>query len=262
MNPWRAGRKWVTDSRPRRPGCRNGRLAGTTRTFWLPGRDRKLYPRRTYVAIPAALCRRCRLRTLTRAEWAARLAEAEAAQAEPWTRTKAGAQALTSAFASGQGAVVVGRPRVAQDRLPLVRRILGLVCCYSAGTWRRMLSYWCCGTRTRSCAGTPARSRSGDTATDPRGGFPACGHRAAEVTVRPGVYPARQPPDAPGRRYPRTPRASGLCSRPATSLSTSASGSQISSSCFATADTLPRRSTPSSKPLAPGYRLPQFRLRL
>jgi putative transposase len=53
--------------------------------------------------------------------------------------------------------------------------------------------------------------------------------------------------------------ASGLCSRPATLLSASASGSKTSSSCSATADrTSPPRSTPSSRPLAPGYCVPQF----
>ena len=32
------------------------------------------------------------------------------------------------------------------------------LCCYSAGTWRRMLSCWHSGTRTRCCADTSARS--------------------------------------------------------------------------------------------------------
>ena len=52
---------------------------------------------------------------------------------------------------------------------------------------------------------------------------------------------------------PRTLRASGRCSRPATWLRGSASGSRTSSSCSATADrTSPPRSTPSSRPPAPG----------
>jgi transposase InsO family protein len=39
---------------------------------------------------------------------------------------------------------------------------------------------------------------------DPRGRFPARGHRAAEKTVRTGIHRARHPPDAPRRRH-RTP---------------------------------------------------------
>jgi len=53
---------------------------------------------------------------------------------------------------------------------------------------------------------------------DRRGGLPACGHGAAEETVRPGVYRAWHPPDASGRHHREPPPASGQYSRPATSL--------------------------------------------
>jgi hypothetical protein len=61
---------------------------------------------------------------------------------------------------------------------------------------------------------------------------------------------------------PRTPLASGRCSRPVTSPSPSASGSRTSSSSSAIADrtSLPR-STPSSRPPAPGSCAPPSRLR-
>ena len=76
------------------------------------------------------------------------------------------------------------------------------LCCYSAGTWPRMLSCWCSGTRTRSCAGAPTGS-----GTSQRTG---CGSPRWHGCSRAGAGPESSP-SRPRRCWPGTagwPRAS------------------------------------------------------
>ena len=76
------------------------------------------------------------------------------------------------------------------------------LCCYSAGTWRRMLSCWCCGTKTRSCACTSARSGTSQQT--------GCGSPRWHGCSRAGAGP-KSSPSRPRRCWPGTagwPRAS------------------------------------------------------
>src|SRR5215469_11732648 len=67
---------------------------------------------------------------------------------------------LTCAVACGLDAVMVGWPGAAQDRLLcLFAGYSAAPSWCSAGTWPRMLSCWCSGTRRRRCAVTPTGVR-------------------------------------------------------------------------------------------------------
>ncbi len=129
---------------------------------------------------------------------------------------------LTGAFASSRGAVMVGWPGAAQDRLPAgspATRPGRLGC--SVRTWRRMLSCWCPGTRTRCCAATPARAGTGRPDMVRRAGTtPAPQARADIFPVTPAALlawhrkRAARKHDTSGRRRPgRPPAVPGIARR-------------------------------------------------
>ena len=97
---------------------------------------------------------------------------------------------------------------------------------------------------------------------DPRGRFPARGHRAAEAHVRAGVHRARYPPDASGRRHraPHRRLDSAAGPQPRPHPRRAVRGASGSWSAIADRTSLPR-STPFSRPPAPGSCARPSRLR-